>query len=338
MANLIKTIYENTNYKIVKSENKNSAILGKFVALLSKADVVTQNGTYYPEQLWESVLNSSDFKKKLEKKLILGELDHPSTPDSSPARISHAVVKVWKEGKDIWGECEVFNTPNGQILWTLLNAGVSLGVSSRAVGDVEIREGKQIIKTEGFNLIGWDVVVNPSVVGAEIKSFNESYKRKVLDVFNKYGNEITNMIVESVKVNEKDDEERKYKKEAEILRKNLNDYIERYNELKEKYNELSNNYTIISKKYTEISEKYNGMKNNYEKMEVEYNKNKELVEKYKNKIQVLERELDNKNYEIKKLNENKVMYNIRIEESKKNDNDDSEFLRNYIKRRIPKNM
>ena len=75
------------------------------------------------------------------------------------------------------GRCEVFNTPNGQILWTLLNAGVILGMSTRALGDEEYSEGVRHIKKEGFDFIAADCVVDASAIGAGYKEMTESTKK-----------------------------------------------------------------------------------------------------------------------------------------------------------------
>ena len=198
MPNIIKNYISESKFIVEDTPVKNSNILGHFTAVLSKIDEKTQNGTYYSEALWNSVLENDKFKDKLKKKLILGEIDHPSEPDTSIKRVSHAVTEVWKEGKELKGRCEVFATNNGKTLWTLLNAGVMLGVSSRALGDEEYTEGMRKIKPEGFDLIGWDVVVDASAIGAGFKEMSESKKRYVKESLSKNKDLITEEIMKKI--------------------------------------------------------------------------------------------------------------------------------------------
>lgn len=201
MPKIMKSVLNETHYiieKEVAQKEKNPNILGSFKAVLSRINEKTQNGTYYSEALWDKVLTDDKFKDKLKKKLILGEIDHPETPDPSIKRVSHSTTSVWKEGQDLMGRCEVFNTPNGQILWTLLNAGVVLGVSSRALGDEEFTEGMRKIKPEGFDILGWDCVVDASAIGAGFKEMTESNKKYLRESLAKVNDTLTDEIVKKI--------------------------------------------------------------------------------------------------------------------------------------------
>ena len=85
---------------------------------------------------------------------------------------------MWWEGKDLFGEFEVLDTPSGNILKELFLAGINVGVSSRAMGSVTpIGEGLVQVG-EDLELICWDFVSTPSTYGAYVKpvgGLNESY-------------------------------------------------------------------------------------------------------------------------------------------------------------------
>ena len=76
------------------------------------------------------------------------------------------MTKVWWDGNDVMGKCKVLNTPSGQILRSLVDSGVTLGISSRGMGSVhEDRQGNTIVEDD-FNLICFDFVSDPSTIGA----------------------------------------------------------------------------------------------------------------------------------------------------------------------------
>jgi hypothetical protein len=66
-------------------------------------------------------------------------------------------------------------TPAGNILKELLEAGCTVGISSRGMGSVkESTNGKTVTVEDDFDLICWDFVSNPSTHGAFMKPVNES--------------------------------------------------------------------------------------------------------------------------------------------------------------------
>ena len=63
------------------------------------------------------------------------------------------------------GKVQILNTPSGQILRSLVQSGVKLGISSRGMGSVH-EQGGQTIVEEDFQLICFDFVSEPSTTGA----------------------------------------------------------------------------------------------------------------------------------------------------------------------------
>jgi hypothetical protein len=112
------------------------------------------------------------------EKRALGELDHPETSIINLKNVCHNITRMWWEGKDLFGEFEVLDTPSGNILKELFLAGINVGVSSRAMGSVTpIGEGLVQVG-EDLELICWDFVSTPSTYGAYVKpvgGLNESY-------------------------------------------------------------------------------------------------------------------------------------------------------------------
>jgi|TARA_B100000035_G_scaffold296656_1_gene288769 hypothetical protein len=92
---------------------------------------------------------------------VLGEVDHPEGLNINLDRVSHMINEMWMDGPNGYGKLKVLPTPMGQLVKTMLESGVKLGVSSRGSGEVD--GGGQVA---GFEIITVDVVAQPSAPGA----------------------------------------------------------------------------------------------------------------------------------------------------------------------------
>ena len=88
------------------------------------------------------------------------------------------------------GKCKVLDTPSGQILRSLVDAGVKIGISSRGMGSVKEHQGKSIVEDD-FQLICFDIVSEPSTPNAfmalsESKLMNEQVTKnnKIINLMN----------------------------------------------------------------------------------------------------------------------------------------------------------
>jgi hypothetical protein len=92
---------------------------------------------------------------------VLGEVDHPADLRINLDRVSHMITKMWMDGPNGYGKLKLLPTPMGQLITTMLESGVKLGVSSRGSGEVDGSGNVQ-----GFEIITVDVVAQPSAPGA----------------------------------------------------------------------------------------------------------------------------------------------------------------------------
>jgi hypothetical protein len=92
---------------------------------------------------------------------VLGEVDHPADLRINLDRVSHMITKMWMDGPNGYGKLKLLPTPMGQLIQTMLESGVKLGVSSRGSGEVDGQGNVQ-----GFEIITVDVVAQPSAPGA----------------------------------------------------------------------------------------------------------------------------------------------------------------------------
>jgi hypothetical protein len=94
---------------------------------------------------------------------VLGEVDHPEGLNINIDRVSHMITECWMDGDNGYGKLKILPTPMGNLVKTMLEAGVKLGVSSRGSGNVS-EDGSGNVSD--FEIITVDVVAQPSAPGA----------------------------------------------------------------------------------------------------------------------------------------------------------------------------
>ena len=93
---------------------------------------------------------------------VLGEVDHPDDLKINLDRVSHMITEMWMDGPNGFGKLKLLPTPMGQLVKTMLESGVKLGVSSRGSGQVSESSGD----VSDFEIVTVDVVAQPSAPNA----------------------------------------------------------------------------------------------------------------------------------------------------------------------------
>jgi hypothetical protein len=94
---------------------------------------------------------------------VLGEVDHPDDLKINLDRVSHMITEMWMDGPNGYGKLKILPTPMGNLVKTMLESGVKLGVSSRGSGNVKEDGSGEVSE---FEIITVDVVAQPSAPGA----------------------------------------------------------------------------------------------------------------------------------------------------------------------------
>jgi len=89
---------------------------------------------------------------------VLGEVDHPDDLKINLDRVSHMIEQMWMDGPAGHGKLKILPTPMGQLVRTMLESGVKLGVSSRGSGNVNEGTGH----VSDFEIVTVDIVAQPS--------------------------------------------------------------------------------------------------------------------------------------------------------------------------------
>lgn len=126
-----------------------------------QGDIQNENKRVYPrEEIAQAVETLS--KQIKTGYSVLGELDHPAGLNINLERVTHMMTECWMEGANGYGKLKILPTPMGQIVKSMLESGVKLGVSSRGSGDVNESNGK----VSNFEILTVDIVAQPSAPNA----------------------------------------------------------------------------------------------------------------------------------------------------------------------------
>jgi len=164
--------------------------------VLQRAESENQNGRIYPSGILKREVDK--YKgREIKENRAYGELDHPESSVVELKNTSHIIREIWWEGNDVIGKVEVLKTPSGNILKELLEAGCTVGISSRGMGSVkESTNGGTVVVEDDFDLICWDFVSNPSTHGAFLRPVNESVNRTNKPNYNKINTLVRDIICE----------------------------------------------------------------------------------------------------------------------------------------------
>jgi hypothetical protein len=162
--------------------------------VVQRANAENGNRRVYPE---DTLRREVDKYKAtyIKENRALGELDHPESPIINLKNVSHNILDLWWEGNDVMGKIEILPTPSGNILKALLIAGITVGISSRAMGSVK-QIGETVEVQDDLELVCWDFVSTPSTQGAFMEIVNESLNPNAIktDKYQKINELITEIL------------------------------------------------------------------------------------------------------------------------------------------------
>lgn len=179
---------------------KDDAILIK--GPVQRANVENKNRRIYPRAILDREM------KRLQEIIknnggCLGELDHPDAAVIGLKTVPMVVRKLWWDENDnnlMNAIVEIldpkYNISAGTI-YSILKAGLPLGISSRGLGSVETKNNISVVQ-EDFELLTFDIVSDPSTHGAFLRHFNANKitentdKKQII----KSDNELTNLLDE----------------------------------------------------------------------------------------------------------------------------------------------
>jgi hypothetical protein len=136
------------------------------------AETKNRNGRSYPVSVLENEVNRY-MKEYVDKNRAFGELGHPESPTINLERVSHMITNITKNGNVFEGKAKVLDTPMGKIAKNLMEAGATLGVSSRGMGSLKNEGGVNIVQPDFYLATAADIVADPSAPGAFVQGIME---------------------------------------------------------------------------------------------------------------------------------------------------------------------
>ena len=182
---------ENLNFNdaniIVESTNEGKDLFMKGICI--QGGVKNANERVYPVNEIEVAVNTLN-EQITGGYSVLGEVDHPDDLKINLDRVSHLIENMWMDGPNGCGKLKILPTPMGQLVKTMLESGVKLGVSSRGSGNV----GESSGQVSEFEIITVDIVSQPSAPNAYPTAIyeglmNMKYGHKVLEMAKEPGND-----------------------------------------------------------------------------------------------------------------------------------------------------
>jgi len=179
---------------VIVDENtgRKTKTLGAFKAVGSVADAIYQSGRVIPKDVQTSALTDATESKR-QMTMFLGhpqktEVDENQLHIGRPDHIAGQITKFHFDAKTKHTELDrvvVFDTNKGRETKEIIDTGMEMGVSQRAVGKQEIKDfpdengndQKVLMVTDLFGIFGWDMLVlsdaNAGAVTA-VKPLNDS--------------------------------------------------------------------------------------------------------------------------------------------------------------------
>lgn len=165
--------FEETNNKILLESTtgaKRYLIEGPCV----QTNVVNRNKRkYIKEVIYKEVqryINEEVMKNK-----AVGQLNHPlKDPRTDYKEVSHKFETLTESGDNWIGKAIVAHTtPVGSIVAGLMDVGVQMGISTRAVGSTRLMEGVNVVQSDFYMLSAGDIVSDPSAPDAYLTNLME---------------------------------------------------------------------------------------------------------------------------------------------------------------------
>ena len=169
---MMKLITENIEEIQVLTEEKDGKKTHYIEGIFLQGDLTNRNGRNYPVNILEREVTKYN-ENFVGTGRALGELGHPDGPTINLDRVSHKILSLKREGNNFIGKAKLLETPMGKIANNLLDEGVKLGVSSRGLGSLTVKDGVNYVGEDFMLATAADIVADPSAPDAFVEGIME---------------------------------------------------------------------------------------------------------------------------------------------------------------------
>ncbi len=161
-------------YEEAENGKKNMYLQGVFM----QSDVVNRNGRLYPKHVMAKEVNRF-VAEEVASNTAIGELGHPNNVNKNLDKICCRITDLRLEGNNVIGKALIVDTEAGKTVKGLIEGGIRLGMSSRALGSIKEETDKKLGKKvkvvqPDFRLFAIDVVSDPSAPDAFVDPLMEN--------------------------------------------------------------------------------------------------------------------------------------------------------------------
>lgn len=292
-------LFESSAIPLVKESNK--ILKGTF----AEFDKLNQNDRIYPKNVYLEALD--ELLPKIREGRLLGECDHPEYDEVHLSNVSHIVKRCEVQGDKLYGEVELLDTPSGKVAQALVEAGVPIGISSRAIGNTRnIKEGTEVTD---LKLITFDLVADPSFSNAVL---TESAKTNL--------NNSLNTIERSLPLNEAYGENSSVRDNINRIRTSINKKTDIVKKLVESAGSISKENIFISGKLKESTTRNVSLRSKMLILQEKFNLQKMKLDESTSKASIYRKFYANKCSNIKRIYEARILnlkksYTSKLKES-----------------------
>jgi hypothetical protein len=169
---LLVELNDNIDVQVITEgvgENKQYYIEGVFL----QGNIKNKNGRIYPRDVLQNETRRY-IDEYVKTNRALGELGHPTNPSINLDRVSHKIISLKEDGDNIVGRAKIMDTPFGKIVKSLMDEGVTLGVSSRGLGSLQEKNGAKVVCDDFHLVTAADIVADPSAPDALVTNIMEN--------------------------------------------------------------------------------------------------------------------------------------------------------------------
>jgi len=172
---LFTELQENVGVTVITEEldngvkKKNYYIEGVFL----QSNIKNRNNRIYEKRIMDMAVDRY-ITEQVKTNRAVGELSHPSGPQINYDRVSHKIVSLKEDGNNYIGKAKITSdTPCGKIVKSLIDEGISFGVSSRGMGSLVERNGAMYVGEDFTLATAADIVADPSAPDAWVNGVME---------------------------------------------------------------------------------------------------------------------------------------------------------------------
>lgn len=168
---LICESVHDVKYLVEETEGqKHMYLVGTYL----QAGVPNRNRRFYPEPILEREVGRYT-QEKIARGNAFGELGHPQGPGLNMDRVSHIITELKKDGLNWNGKARLIGEGMGKIAIGIINAGGTLGMSSRGMGSLkeDKKNGWHEVQDDYRLVVGADIVGDPSAPDAFVNGIME---------------------------------------------------------------------------------------------------------------------------------------------------------------------